>query len=59
VRQDADDARARRLAVTEAGRERLAEAVELWRSTNEAIEARVRLISLPQLRSSLEAIASD
>ena len=58
VRVDAADRRARRLALTEAGRNRLAEALPLWRAAHRAIEAETSGLDAEAARASLRALAS-
>jgi DNA-binding MarR family transcriptional regulator len=53
---DTQDARIRRLSLTERGRQRLAEAEPLWRAAQAKVIARLDHDSAQQLRSSLRAI---
>ena len=57
VKVDPADRRGRLLVLTEAGRERLAAAVPIWRSTHAAIESEAPTLDFSQLRSGLAALA--
>ncbi|MBR0645123.1 MarR family winged helix-turn-helix transcriptional regulator [Plastoroseomonas hellenica] len=59
IRQDREDARIRRILLTDAGRVLLAEAARYWQDTNDAIAARLEGTELAGFRSALEAIARD
>jgi DNA-binding MarR family transcriptional regulator len=51
---DAEDARARRLALTDAGRAALKAALPVWRATHDAIEAELAGIGADALREGLK-----
>ena len=57
VRRDEQDARVRRIVLTDAGRALLAEAVDRWRATNDAVVASLGATDLGAFRSSLRTIA--
>jgi DNA-binding MarR family transcriptional regulator len=57
IRRDEQDARVRRIVLTEAGRAVLAEAVDRWRAANRAVLARLGGTDLAALRSALRTIA--
>ncbi len=57
IRRDEEDARVRRIVLTEAGRAVLAEAVDRWRAANGAVLARLGGTDLAALRSALRTIA--
>jgi DNA-binding MarR family transcriptional regulator len=57
IRRDEQDARVRRIVLTEAGRAVLAEAVDRWRAANDAVVARLGGTDLAALRSALRTIA--
>ena len=57
VRRDEQDARVRRIVLTEAGRAVLAEAVERWHAANDAVAASLRGMDLAAFRSALRTIA--
>jgi DNA-binding MarR family transcriptional regulator len=57
VRRDEQDARARRIVLTDAGRVLLAEAVDRWRATNDAAIASLVGTDLAAFRSALRTIA--
>jgi DNA-binding MarR family transcriptional regulator len=57
IRRDEEDARVRRIVLTEAGRTVLAEAVDRWRAANGAVLARLGDADLAALRSALRTIA--
>jgi DNA-binding MarR family transcriptional regulator len=57
IRRDEEDARVRRIVLTEAGRAVLAEAVDRWRAANRAVLARLDGTDLAELRSALRTIA--
>lgn len=59
IRQDQEDARIRRILLTDAGRVLLAEAARYWQEANDAVAARLQDTELAGLRSALEAIARD
>ena len=50
---DVRDARARRLALTDAGRARLKQALPLWRDTHDLIDARLAALTPDSLRRGL------
>ena len=54
---DADDSRVRRIALTEAGRVRLAEALPLWTQAHAELEAGLGAVDPAGLRSGLDALA--
>ncbi len=57
VKVDPEDRRGRLLVLTEAGRERLAAAVPIWRGTHAAIESELPTLDFNRLRSGLVALA--
>jgi DNA-binding MarR family transcriptional regulator len=57
VRRDEQDARVRRIVLTDAGRALLAEAVDRWRAANDAAIANLGGTDLAALRSALRTIA--
>jgi DNA-binding MarR family transcriptional regulator len=57
IRRDEEDARVRRIVLTEAGRAVLAEAVDRWRAANRAVLACLGGTDLAALRSALRTIA--
>jgi DNA-binding MarR family transcriptional regulator len=57
VRRDEQDARARRILLTDAGRALLAEAVDRWRGANDAAIATLGGMDLAAFRSALRTIA--
>jgi DNA-binding MarR family transcriptional regulator len=57
IRQDEDDARVRRIVLTNAGRALLAEAVEHWHAAQEAVTAHLKDADLGSLHAALETIA--
>jgi DNA-binding MarR family transcriptional regulator len=57
IRRDEQDARVRRIVLTEAGRAVLAEAVDRWRAANDAAVARLGGTDLAAFRSALRTIA--
>ena len=57
IRCDEEDARVRRIVLTEAGRAVLAEAIDRWRAANGAVLARLGGTDLAALRSALRTIA--
>jgi DNA-binding MarR family transcriptional regulator len=57
IRRDEEDARVRRIVLTEAGRAVLAEAIDRWRAANGAVLARLGGTDLAALRSALRTIA--
>jgi DNA-binding MarR family transcriptional regulator len=57
IRRDEQDARVRRIVLTEAGRAVLAEAVDRWRAANDAVVVRLGGTDLAALRSALRTIA--
>lgn len=59
IRQDREDARIRRILLTDAGRVLLAEAARYWQDTNDAVAAKLEGIELAGFRTALEAIARD
>jgi DNA-binding MarR family transcriptional regulator len=59
IRRDEEDARVRRIVLTEAGRTVLAEAVDHWRTANSAILARLGSTDLAAFQSALRTIAGD
>src|SRR5687767_15106159 len=59
IRQDREDARIRRILLTDAGRVLLAEAARYWQDTNDAVAAKLEGTELAGFRSALEAIARD
>ena len=57
IRRDEEDARVRRIVLTEAGRAVLAEAVDRWRAANDAVIASLGHTDLAAFRSGLRTIA--
>ena len=57
VRRDEQDARIRRIVLTEAGRAVLAEAVDRWRAANDSVVASLGGTDLAAFRSALRTIA--
>lgn len=57
VKVDPEDRRGRLLVLTEAGRERLAAAVPIWRRTHAAIETEAPALDFNRLRAGLAALA--
>jgi DNA-binding MarR family transcriptional regulator len=57
VRRDEQDARVRRIVLTDAGRALLAEAVDRWRAANDAAIASLGGTDLAAFRSALRTIA--
>ena len=57
IRRDEEDARVRRIVLTEAGRAVLAEAVDRWRAANDAAIATLGDTDLAAFRSALRTIA--
>ena len=57
VRRDEQDARVRRIVLTDAGRAVLAEAVDRWRAANDAVVASLGGTDLAAFRSSLRTVA--
>ena len=57
VRRDEQDARVRRIVLTDAGRAVLAEAVDRWRAANDAVVASLGGTDLAAFRSALRTIA--
>src|ERR671910_437990 len=57
VRRDEQDARVRRIVLTDAGRGLLAEAVDRWRAANDAVIASLSGTDVAAFRSSLRTIA--
>ncbi len=55
--QDEKDKRAKRLSLTDAGRELLKEAVPIWRETHARVEAALERITAAELRDGLDQIA--
>lgn len=58
IRRDADDARVKRVVLTDGGRALLVEAVQRWQVVNDATKASFSEADLAALRSSLETIAA-
>jgi DNA-binding MarR family transcriptional regulator len=58
IRQDEEDARVRRIVLTDAGRALLADAVQHWQAANDAVAARLKGGDLARVHSALETIAS-
>ena len=58
IHRDDKDARVKRVSLTDAGRAVLAEAIEHWRTANDAIVARLRDVDLGSLHSALKTIAA-
>jgi DNA-binding MarR family transcriptional regulator len=59
VRHDEEDARVRRIVLTDAGRALLTEAVQHWQAANDAVAASLKGGDLACLHSALETIAQD
>lgn len=59
IRHDEEDARVRRILLTDTGRALLAQAAKHWRSANETVTAKLKGEELAGLRTALEAIARD
>jgi len=57
VRRDEQDARVRRIVLTEAGRAVLAEAVDRWRAANDAVIASLSGTDVAAFRSALRTVA--
>ncbi len=57
ARRDDEDARARRIVLTEAGRAVLAEAVDRWRAANDAVIASLGGTDLTAFRAALRTVA--
>jgi DNA-binding MarR family transcriptional regulator len=57
VRRDEQDARVRRIVLTEAGRAVLAEAVDRWRAANDAVIASLNGTDVAAFRSALRTVA--
>jgi DNA-binding MarR family transcriptional regulator len=57
IRRDEQDARVRRIVLTEAGRAVLAEAVDRWRAVNDSVVASLGGTDLAAFRSALRTIA--
>jgi DNA-binding MarR family transcriptional regulator len=57
IRRDEEDARVRRIVLTEAGRAVLAEAVDRWRAANDSVVASLGGTDLAAFRSALRTIA--
>ena len=57
IRRDEQDARMRRIVLTEAGRAVLAEAVDRWRAANDSVVASLGGTDLAAFRSALRTIA--
>ena len=58
IRHDEEDARVRRIVLTDSGRALLAEAVQHWHAANDAAAASLKGRKLARLHSALETIAS-
>ncbi len=58
IQRDKADARTRRVALTEAGRSLLADAVERWRKVNAAVEQDLEPDELAVFRSALRRLSS-
>lgn len=56
IRRSDADARAKQIALTDAGRALLAEAVSLWRTANDVVKAAVGDQGIPPLRAGLDGI---
>jgi DNA-binding MarR family transcriptional regulator len=59
IRQDEEDARVRRIVLTDAGRAVLADAVQYWQIANDAVESKLKHKELACLRAGLETIGRD
>ncbi|WP_108662180.1 MarR family winged helix-turn-helix transcriptional regulator [Acuticoccus kandeliae] len=57
VMADAKDRRAKRLALTDAGRDLLVEAVPIWRATHDELDAEIAGPEPERLRADLRALA--
>ena len=57
IRRDEQDARVRRIVLTDAGRAVLAEAVDRWRAANDSVVASLGGTNLAAFRSALRTIA--
>jgi len=57
IRPDDEDARARRIVLTPAGRTLLAKAVRYWEAANDAVAADLKSGDLAGIRSALDALA--
>ncbi|MBK9082239.1 MAG: winged helix-turn-helix transcriptional regulator [Rhizobiales bacterium] len=57
IGRDKTDGRARRLSLTDAGRARLFDAAEIWRSEHAALEADLESVDPTALRAMLRALA--
>ena len=57
IRRDEQDARVRRIVLTDAGRAVLAEAVDRWRAANDSLAASLGGTDLAAFRSALRTIA--
>ena len=57
VRRDEQDARARRIVLTDAGRALLAEAVEHWQTANDAVATSLGSTDLAAFRAALRTVA--
>jgi DNA-binding MarR family transcriptional regulator len=58
IEVDPADARARRVALTDAGRRRLAQALPIWTAAHAALEAELDAAQPDQLRQGLNALAA-
>jgi DNA-binding MarR family transcriptional regulator len=59
IRQDEEDARVRRIVLTDRGRTVLAKAVRHWQAANDAVAASLKSRELACVHSALETIASS
>jgi DNA-binding MarR family transcriptional regulator len=59
VRRDEQDARVRRIVLTDAGRAVLAEAVDRWRAANDTVIASLSGTDVAAFRSALRTVAGD
>jgi DNA-binding MarR family transcriptional regulator len=59
IRQDEEDARVRRVVLTDRGRTVLAKAVRHWQAANDSIAASLKSRDLACVHSALETIASS
>jgi DNA-binding MarR family transcriptional regulator len=59
VRRDDKDARVRRIVLTDAGRARLAEAVQHWQTANDSVAAHLKGSELACLHAALKKIATS
>jgi DNA-binding MarR family transcriptional regulator len=57
IRRDEEDARVRRIVLTDAGRTLLAKAVRRWQAANDAVAAAFTSGDLARIHSALETIA--